>query len=251
MVGGQERFKLLVVAGCMMLVTGCVDQSYKMIGRECSQVVKYEPPYSLTKNYIHSVTLYEGYRTRAHFDVMIMSNQIRIVLAELHSVKAGHTPQKRLAHLKEQLAINREYIELYVLSQVNDPAHISLSDKNSSWSIYLTTAGGVRILPIGSKEVSLTPEMAALFGHRYVGFKGITRLTFPAHDLSGKLFVKPGDKTTITFGAAGMSSTIAWTEGSLAYTEALQLKKQNDQSLWQMIKQLAQPKERDEDYYFC
>lgn len=251
MISGQVRFKLLVVAGCMMLVSGCVDQSYKMIGRECSQVVKYEPPYSLTKNYIHSITLYEGYRTRAHFDVMIMSNQMRIVFAELHSVKAGHTTQQRLAYLKQQLAINKECIELYVLSQVNDPAHISLSDKNSSWSIYLTTATGVRVLPIGAKEVNLTPEMTALFGHRYVGFKGVTRLTFPAHDLSGNLFIKPGDKTIITFGAAGMSSTISWTEGSLADTASLQLKKQNDQNVWQMIKQLTQPKERDEDYYFC
>ena len=222
-----------------------------MIGRECPQVVKYEPPYALTKNYIHSVTLYEGYQTKAHFDVMIMSNQMRVVLAELHSVKAGHTAQQRLAYLKEQLAINNEHLELYVLSQISDQAHISLSDKNSAWSIFITTARGVRLLPIGCKEVALTPEMSALFGHRYVGFKAITRFTFPAHDLSGKLFIKPGDKTIITFGATGMSSTIAWTEGSLADTESLQLIRQNDKTIWQMVKQLAQPKERDEDYYFC
>jgi len=243
--------KSILAVSIGLLTTGCVDQSYKMIGRECPQVVKYEPPHAITKNYIQSVTLYEGYETRAHFDVMIMSNQMRVVLAQLISAKAGHSAAQQTACLKRQLALNKEVIELYVLSQINNPTHVSLSDKNSVWSLFITAPDGRIVQPFSIKEVTLAPEISALFGYRHIGFKAATCITFPASDITGRRYVPAGATASITFAAIGMSSSLKWTEKEINNPAALHIIRQDDKTIWQMITQLAQPKERDEDYYFC
>ncbi len=239
------------VLGSLVCITGCVDQSYKMIGRECPQVAKYEPPHAITKNYIQSVTLYEGYQTRAHFDVLVMAPEMRVIVAELLSTRMGHTPTQAAACLKQGLALNNDHIELYVLSQINNPAHVSLSDPNSVWSLFITTPSGMRLQPLEIKEVTLSPEISALFGHRHLGFKTATRIVFPALDLAGRRYINPENTATITFSGVGMSSSLTWTEKKTTNIKSLELIRQDNKSLWQMVKELTQPKERDEDYYFC
>jgi len=248
-----KKSLLICLPFSLLIVSGCIDKSYKMIGRECPQVAKYEPPFALIKQYLHSVTLYEGYETRAHFDTLIISDQMSAVYAALHSAKVGHNENERIAFLSQQLEENREYLSMYILADIADESHISLSDKNSSWSIYLTTARGVKMTPISIKEVDLSPEIRSLFGYRYVAFKKSYLVKFAATDIAGTPLIIPGDVSTITFAGAGMAGSVTWQEHTLEKDEATPdqlLKRQDTASLLATLSRLTAERERDEDFYF-
>jgi len=244
--------KLWCLLACLA-VGGCIDRSYNMIGKECPQVVKHEPPYSLIKQYLHSITLYEGYETKAHFDALIMSDQMSAVYAALRSAKAGDNENERLALLSQQLEENRQYRTMYILADVADQSHISLSDKNSAWSLFVTTPSGKKIAPLSLKEVDLSPEIRSIFGYRYVPFKKSYLVKFAANDIQGHPYLRPGDVATLTFAGAGMAGNVQWQERQLQKTEATPeqlLKRQNSSDLRSLFSGIAAPQERDEDFYW-
>jgi len=245
-----SRIGIFVGAG--FLLTGCVDRSYKMIGRECPQVIKYEPPYGIIKQYLHSITLYEGYETRAHFDVMCMSEDMRTIYAALHSAKVGHDVHEHAAFLAQQIEEGKERITLYVLAQVSDSSHISLSDKQSAWSLFITTASGKKCTPLSIKEIELEPEIRALFGHRYIPFKKSYKMQFAAVDLAGRPYIGVDEVATLSLAGPGMSGVIEWIQRPTHEHNATGqlLVRQGDGTIGEEIAKIAQPKERDEDYYW-
>lgn len=237
-----------------LITTGCLDKSYNMIGRECPQVTKHEPSYELIQQYLRSVTLYEGYQTHAHFDVLVMSDQMCAVYAALHSAKVGHNENERTAFLSQLLEENREYLTLYLLAEIADESHISMSDKNSAWSVFITNAHGRIMTPYSIKEVELTPEIRSIFSYRYVSFKKSYCIKFAACDIAGMPYIRPGDITTITFAGAGMAGSLEWTEQALTKEQALEngvLRRQDDLSIKTAFSKIAEPRQRHEDYYFC
>jgi len=244
-------YSLSVVGG--LCITGCVDKGFKMVGRECPQVTKYEPPYSLIKQYLQSVTLYEGYETRAHFDVLVMSDQMRALYAALHSAKVGHSDNEKAAFFTQQLDENRHNLTLYVLAQINDQSHVSLSDKNSAWSLFITTPRGARLTPTAIKEVELSPEIRSIFGHRYIPFKKPYQFTFAANNIAGKPYILPGDVCTVTFAAAGMHGRVEWRAQQLTAQEAgddYLLKERGNEGILDSVRELSRSKERDGDIFF-
>jgi hypothetical protein len=238
-----------VLAG--LLLMGCVDRSYKMIGKECPQVFKYEPPYGTIKHYLHSITLYEGYETRAHFDVLCMSERMRAIYAALKSARVGNDETRHIALLKQQYAENAERMTLYVLVQIADHNFVSLSDKNSTWSLFLTTAEGHRIKPLAIKEVELDPEIKSLFGHRYIAFKKAYKVDFPVADYTGRPYIHENEECILSLAGPGMSGIIQWVPIKTDGAENDQLLiQQGESTMWEEMSKLAAPKERDEDYYW-
>jgi hypothetical protein len=234
-----------------LLLMGCVDRSYKMIGKECPQVFKYEPPYGTIKNYLHSITLYEGYETRAHFDVLCMSERMRAIYAALKSSRVGNDEARHEALLKQQYAQHAERMTLYVLVQIADSNFVSLSDKNSTWSLFITTASGQRLKPLAIKEIELDPEVKTLFGHRYIAFKKSYKVDFPVVDVSGKPYIKENELCQLSLAGPGMSGAIQWIPNKKDVFESDQLLiQQGENSLWEEMSKVAAPKERDEDYYW-
>lgn len=242
-----------LAVGCLFM-SGCVDQSYKMIGRECVQVAKYEASADLIKRYVTSVSLYEGYQTRAHFDVLVMSASIRALAAALYTRKQGLGPVAYEALVAQHSAESSRELKLYVLTEIADQAHVSLSDKDSAWSLYITTAQGKVVRPRTIKEVDLSPEIRAIFGYRFLPFKKAYEVVFSATDLQGKPYFLPGNEATLTLAGAGMSSTITWPVEAAKSASIRQndlLERQDDKSIWEALKAIAKPKKRDDDYYFC
>jgi len=251
----MKKSRLITQAGgsllAGLLLMGCVDRSYKMIGKECPQVFKYEPPYGTIKNYLHSITLYEGYETRAHFDVLCMSERMRAIYAALKSSRVGNDQARHEALLKQQHAQHAERMTLYVLVQIADSNFISLSDKNSTWSLFITTASGQRLKPLAIKEIELDPEIRTLFGHRYIAFKKSYKVEFPVADVSGNDYFKDNELCQLSLAGPGMSGAIQWIPNKKDMFENDQLLiQQGESSLWEEMAKVAAPKERDEDYYW-
>jgi len=249
-----KKYSLLGMGiACGLWIGGCVDRGYQMVGQECPQLARFDIPFSLVKPYLYSITLYEGYETRAHFDVLLMSDQMRALYAALHSAKIGHNANEKAAFMDQQLEDGRSVFTAYVLTCINDPAHISLSDKNSSWSLYITTAQGKKLTPLQVKEVDLAPEIRGLFGYRFELFKKSYQITFPAADIDGTPYFVPGDTTELTFAAAGQQSSIHWTERDFTAAEAATiaaLRIKQAPSVAQTLQALSQPRAADTDYYF-
>ncbi len=248
----KNSAKLGYLLACLA-VGGCIDRSYNMIGRECPQVIKYEPPYALIKQYLHSITLYEGYETRAHFDALIMSDQMSAVYAALRSSRVGHSDNERTALLSQQLEENRECRSLYLLADIADESHISMSDKNSAWSLYVTLPNGVKLTPLSIKEIDLSPEIRSIFNYRYVPFKKSYLVKFAAADIQGRPYLQSGDIATLTFAGSGMAGSVQWQEHQLQKAEATPdelLKRQDTVELKALFSSLTAGKERDEDFYW-
>lgn len=223
-----------------------------MIGKECPQVIKYEPPYATLRNYLHSLTLYEGYETRAHFDVLCMSKRMRAIYAALHSAKIGHDEHEAAAFLAQQLEECSERITLYVLAQISDQSHVSLSDKHSAWSLFLMTAHGKKLTPLSIKEIELEPEIRSLFGHRYVPFKKSYKFQFAANDISGAPFIHADEPCQLILCGSGMSGLIEWTPNPVdaAHESEDLLIRQDDSTIAEEIAKVTQPRVRDEDYFW-
>jgi hypothetical protein len=251
----MSKSKFIIQASglaCMgLLLAGCADRSYKMIGKECPQVIKYEPPYGIIKKYLHSLTLYEGYETRAHFDVLCMSERMREIYAALKSARVGNDEARHVALLKQQKAEHAEHMTLYVLVQIADPEFVSLTDKNSAWSLFITTAQGRKVKPIAIKEIELDPEIKSLFGHRYIAFKKAYKIQFPLVDLSKASYFQQNQECELSLTGPGMSGVIRWTPFDTHHDQNSQLLiQQGESTLWEEMAKVAAPKERDEDYYW-
>ncbi len=251
----MKKIRMMVqVSGALfagLFLMGCVDRSYKMIGKECPQVFKYEPPHGTLKQYLHSITLYEGYETRAHFDVLCMSQRMRAIYAALKSARVGNDEARHAALLKQQYVEHEQHMTLYVLVQIADPTFVSLSDKNSAWSLFITTAAGKKIKPLAIKEMDLDPEIKALFGHRYIPFKKSYKVDFPIVDIGGYRYLSSDEECILSLAGPGMSGMITWIPmKTTGYENDQLLMQQGESSLWEEMAKVTAPKERDEDYYW-
>lgn len=248
----QQSFRLqqlFLIGSLLLFTTGCF-KAYEIISTEFSQARRHEPSYATINDSLRSVTLYEGFETRAHFDVLWMSDDMRSVYAALRSAKEGHSPEKRDASLVSQLEENNHWITFYVLAEVKDDAHVSLNDKNSAWSLFVTTANGARLAPESIKEVELSPEIRFCFGRRFALYKKAYRFRFKAHDLAGNRYLMPRDLFTMTCARPGMSEQVSWTVPLLQKQSVLQeryeLRDKDKRGIWGTMSQMAQPAQRDE-----
>lgn len=237
---------LLTLAGCM--------KTFDVVSTEFPQATHHEPSYNTIKDSLRSITLYDGFETRAHFDVLWMSDKMRSLFSSLRSAKLGHNPAERDAFLLRQLEENNHWISFYVLSEVYDDAHISLTDENSEWSLSLQLPNGTKLMPLSIKEVDLEPEIKFVFGHRFATYKKMYRLNFSAKDLVGRMQVRPHDTFTMMCAAAGLSSSVSWVAPQIRKHADLQkeheLQKAAKAGWFGFLKGLAKGKQQDEDFYW-
>ena len=248
-----KRLAFLAVCSATLLLSGCL-RTYEIISTEFPQAQKHEPSYQTIKEYLRSMTVYEGFETRAHFDVLWMSDDMHSMYAALHSAKVGHNDNERDAYLVRQLEENNHTITFYLLTEIHDQTHISLSDKNSVWSAHLELANGHKIAPTLVKEVDFEPEMRFLFGHRFTPLKKTYLIQFAAKDVVGSAHLQPGQKFSMTCAGPGISKTVSWHIPLLQRQSVLQkkheLKAKDMGGLFSAFAQFAQPKQKDEDFYW-
>ncbi len=116
--------------------------------------------------FMRSITIYDQLETRAMFDVLWLSDEVRTAYAKLHILRQGKDDDRQMAFLRRQLEENLHYISFYVLSL----HETKLGDKESHWSLFLQI-DGVDYLPIEIKEIDLPYEYQVFFGKKWNRFK--------------------------------------------------------------------------------
>ena len=105
------------------------------------------------RQYVRWAHVYDQLETRAIFDAIWLSNDVRTAYAHLYTARQGKSEDHQQAFLRRQLEGNNHFTTFYVLSLYD----ISLGDSDSAWSIFLDI-DGQQSLPIEVKAVDMPQE---------------------------------------------------------------------------------------------
>lgn len=159
---------------------------------------------SAAQKYIRSVTSYDQLTTRARFDALWLSDDVRINYANLFAAKFGKTEEQRKTFLRRQLEENNHFISFYVLSLYDQP----LGDPNSEWTLFLNI-DDKHYAPIEIKSVELSPEYMYIFGKKYNRFKVPYSVKFDAKDINDQFLITPETKN-ITLYCRSLSAEVTF-----------------------------------------
>lgn len=158
------------------------------------------------QNYIRSVTMYDQLTTRARFDALWLSDNVRINYTDLFALKFGKTEEQRKVFLRRQLEENNHFITFYVLSLHEYP----LGDVHSEWALFLEI-DGKHYAPIEIKAVELAPEYMYIFGKKYNKFKVPYSVKFDAKDINDQFLITPETrKITLYCRSLNSEVTFVW-----------------------------------------
>jgi hypothetical protein len=168
------------------------------------QAPSLEAPIAQAQKYIRSVTMYDQLTTRARFDALWLSNEVRSNYAQLYALKFGKTEEQKKVFLRRQLEENNHFISFYVLSLYEHP----LGDQGSEWTLFLEI-DGKNYSPIEIKTVELSPEYMYIFGKKYNRFKVPYSVKFDAKDINDQFLVTPETKK-ITLYCRSLASEVTF-----------------------------------------
>lgn len=154
--------------------------------------------------YIRSVTSYDQLSTAARFDVLWLSDEVRINYADLYALKFAKTDEQKKIFLRRQLEENNHFISFYVLSLYAQP----LGDTNSDWTLFLTI-DDKNYSPIEIKSVELAPEYIHIFGKKYNIFKVPYLVKFDAKDINDNFLITP-ETTQISLHCRSLKSDVTF-----------------------------------------
>ncbi len=129
------------------------------------------------KPFMKSVTIYDQLQTKASFDIMWLSDTVKMAYAQLHIKRMGESESRQNAFLRRQLEENRHYITFYLLSTHD----VKLGTPESYWSLFLQV-NGKDYQPFEVKEVELPTEYQEFFGSKWNRFKVPYRVKFRLND---------------------------------------------------------------------
>lgn len=175
---------ILLLPGC----TRVIDWGW----RTFEQAPSLDPDISRAQSYIQSVTLYDQLTTRARFDALWLSDEVRTTYADIYGLKFGKTEDQKKTFLRRQLEENNHFISFYVLSLYEN----TLGDVHSEWTLFLEVDGKF-YNPIEIKSVDLVPEYIYIFGKKYNRFKVPYSVKFDAKDINDEFLITPATKNII------------------------------------------------------
>ena len=249
----SPRMRLATLLIATVFLGACL-RTHEFMGNEVPQVQRHEPSWRTIKEYVRSMTMHEGFETRAHFDALWMSDRMRHVYSALHANRIGQNPNEHKAHLLRQLEENKHKIVIYVLAEISSAYNRTISDPQSIWSLYLQTPQGYRIAPTSIKDVDIEPEVRTMFGHRAAPSKKTYRVVFPAKDVAGRRYFAVDDTMELVASAAEMSDAVSWIIPSRLKSEAVMQEyalktKPRGGGIFGQLKDWG-TQERDEDFYW-
>ncbi len=181
----KKPFFVYFITFVSLFFVGCIK--YYHLSRE-------EFPQGQTKNKYNSlrteslrrIRIYDQFETKAIFDVLWFSDEVKVAYSDLLCNKQGKDDEYR-SDLLEKLRNEGEHWEVfYVLADVREPLHALLSDKNPFWSLYLQI-GENKISPISIKEIEFSPEISFLFGAFFSTLKSGYIVKFAVSEIGRKL----------------------------------------------------------------
>lgn len=178
----------MLVLPLAILLPGCI-QYHKVVQSEFPQGKNHHDHRAIVHNHLRSVAIYRQFETMAKFDALWFSDYMRTCYANLYAARRGMRSEAYDAYLRRQLEENNHWITFYLLADIRDKAHISMSEKNTAWTLYLD-ADGEKIRPESIKEIEseMEPEVQGFFGHRFNFMKAAYIVKFPARNADGRRY---------------------------------------------------------------
>ena len=238
------------VCGAMLFLSGGF-QTYNMISTEFKQARTYEPSYDAVRQFVRSLTLYQGFETRAHFDVMWYSDVVAAIVSSLRACKQGDSVTESEAFVSREMEKNMQELTFYVLSDVTSQGHISLCDEHSAWSLYVITPSGQLIKPSRIKEVAFGPEIEFLFGDRFAPFKKSYRVTIPLKDHQSAALIHEEEAFSLVCAGAGIKGAMSWImPEAVSHSELIERYSLQEATERPSIELFCEPKVREEDFFW-
>lgn len=189
--------------------SGCIPY-HKVVKSEFPQSAEHQDSRALVYNYLRTVPVYYQFQTRAIFDVIWLSDEVRTAYAHAYSKRRGKDLSAQEVVLKRELEENQLSIAFYVLADIRTKTRKALSDKGAYWTVYLETELGERIESMSVKEVELEPEYVAWFAHRFNLFKDAYLVKFPVTNAEGKRYFGAENRVTLIFSSPEQEVKAIW-----------------------------------------
>lgn len=195
--------RTIILIAVLFLLPGCgkiIDWGNKTF----TQSPEIESDIVAAQKYIRSVTTYDQLTTRARFDVLWLSDEVRRNYINLFAAKFGKTDEQKKTFLRRQIEENNHFISFYVLSLYDYP----LGDLHSEWTLFLNI-DGKNYAPIEIKTVELSPEYIYIFGKKYNRFKVPYSVKFDAKDINDQSLITENTEK-ITLYCRSISAEVAF-----------------------------------------
>ncbi len=189
---------LLGLPGCGRLIDWGKDNFY-----QGEQVDNYSCE---AKPYIRSVTIYDQFTTKATFDALWLSNEVREAYVQLHVARQGKDGERQNALLRRQFEENNHYVSFYVFSL----HEVKLGDPESQWSLFLKVNDEF-YQPMEIKEIELPYEYQIFFGAVWNRFKVPYLVRFHANDSNDMpLITEKTDSLALYLRSANKEHDFVW-----------------------------------------
>ena len=210
--------RMTVFIQCIFLVSGCnkiIDwgkQNFQQAAKHSQDLVEQVQPFFKT------TIAYNQFATVAEFNVLFLTDQVRLLYVDYHKRYHGLTPEQESLMIQRVLNENKYFVSFYVVGSQPDNFYESnkslftgeyqklgalLGDKDATWHMRLKI-GNKQYLPESVKVAELPVEYRHFFGDRYSQFKSVYLVRFDARDAFGyPLF---SSRTLHTFSLQFLSS---------------------------------------------
>lgn len=196
---------LCIAAGILILLPSCgrvIDWGERTFIQAPSMKTTIEQ----AQNYIRSVAMYDQLTTKARFEALWLSDDVRNNYVDLYALKFGKTEEQKKICLRRQLEENNHFITFYFLSTYDHP----LADQSSEWTLFLEI-DGKNYAPIEVKALELLPEYIYIFGKKYNRFKVPYSIKFDAKDINDQSLITPEtQRITLYCRSLQSEATFVW-----------------------------------------
>lgn len=203
-------FRKVMMLGLVCTMSSCV-RYYDVIKTEFNQGKKEPSKGCVAQAYRRATTVYDEFETRAHFDVVWLSDNIRCTYVDVYSNKRNLDLNTKEQMLKRQLEENKHWASFYVLADVREKTNASLSDPASVWTLSLQIDDQKPLQPESIKEVTLEPEMQMFFGSTFNLFKTAFLVKIPVTaEIADQLARYRFDSVRLYFRSPYKETSLVW-----------------------------------------
>ena len=128
----------------VIVFSGCVEY-HKVVKSEIPQGKEREKNKEIVERNVKSTRVYEGYTTKAFFDALYASEEVRTYYTDLFIERRGKSPEIRNALTQKELDEHKDVFAWYVLAYIPNVENPSLNDENPPWTLYAKTSNGETI----------------------------------------------------------------------------------------------------------
>ncbi|MBD3273501.1 hypothetical protein GF385_04100 [Candidatus Dependentiae bacterium] len=202
---------LLFAVLILFLFPSCIKY-YKISNMEFHQGYPHEDELEAIDGNRKTTAIYDQFITQAIFDVLYLSDSVRFAYVDKYCEKRGLGKETKKSLQARELELNKNWITFYVLADIRDKKHVSLTDKNSAWSLYLRFKDKRTIRPLSIREVDLAPEYQYLFGPLFNRFKRYYEVKFAARDSNNNYYIKNKEPFDLVVSSAYKESFLTFNE---------------------------------------